>query len=65
MFTEERMITSQCLTIFITLTDGTTNPTLFFMINNALVDSEADLTSANEQYLYETYLVLPTPQYIQ
>jgi len=39
MFTEERMITSQCLTIFITLTDGTTNPTLFFMINNALVDS--------------------------
>ena len=27
------------------------------MINNALVDSEADLTSANEQSLHETYLV--------
>ena len=59
------MITSQFFTIFITLTGNITNPPLFFMINNALVDSEADLTSANEQSLHETHFELPTPQYIQ
>jgi len=57
MFMEEYMTTSQCFTTFITLADGTTNRPSFCMINKALVHSEADLTSADEDSLRKTYLV--------